>query len=208
MVDPTIKNLIFDLGGVILDLSVDKTIHALSQLSGLYSAQVIQLYKHSVTFNAYERGDVTDSEFRNFIRSTFAVTATDQQIDNCWNAMLCGIPLENLTLLSNLKNSYQVILLSNTNNIHLEYINNVIMPVVTAETSLASYFHRMYYSHLMNMRKPDAEIFNHLLIENNLIPEETLFLDDNEFNLRGAAALGIKTAYVTHLNFILEYFHA
>jgi glucose-1-phosphatase len=134
------------------------------------------------------------------------VSATDTQIDNCWNAMLVGLPLKKIELLNKLMQSHNVILLSNTNTIHLNYINNLVQQV-TGKNSLDSFFHKAYYSHLMLMRKPDAEIFEYVLNENDFKPEQTLFLDDNKLNVQGAGALGINTVHVTSPDLILTYFH-
>jgi len=206
LIAPEIKTLIFDLGGVILDLSVDHTLEAFKQLSQLDKERVIAIYHNEETFELYEKGLVSDDEFRSFIRNVYNGNAGDEEIDRCWNAMLRGIPAIKLELLTRLMKSYQVILLSNTNNIHLEYINNRILPDFGV-TSLDPYFHHTYYSHLMKMRKPDAEIFEKVLSNHNLNPAETLFLDDNKLNVEGANAVGIKTVHVYKPELILEYFH-
>ena len=92
--------------------------------------------------------------------------------------------------------------------IHLSYIQKTIMPTFGDNKVLDDYFHRAYYSHLMKKRKPDAEIFEQVLEENGLQANESLFLDDNEANIAGAKALGIKTLHVPHPDLILTYFHA
>jgi len=202
--DPSIKNLIFDLGGVILDLSVDQTLQAFSALCGLDKQKVTELYYASKGFEIYEMGMMNDEDFRSFVREVYAVSCSDQELDACWLAMLRGIPVNKLELLERLKNSYRVFLLSNTNNIHLEHINKT---MVTGNTSLDPFFHRAYYSHIMKKRKPNADIFQQVLEENALVAEETLFLDDNLANLEGARSLGIKTLHVSHPDIVLEYFH-
>ena len=208
MKDKSIKNLIFDLGGVILDLSIEHTLQAFTALSKFDRSQVLKIFASTPGFELYEKGQMSNEEFRNFIRQAYSTQATDTEIDASWNAMLRGIPVVKLELLKKLMISYRVILLSNTNTIHLNYINEVILPEVSGVNSLDPYFHRTYYSHLMQKRKPDAEIFEQVLQENNLTPGQTLFLDDNELNIKGANALGIKTVHVTNPDLILEYFHA
>lgn len=206
--DSSIKNLIFDLGGVILDLSVDHTLQSFSAVSGLDKQTVQKLFVSSPGFEAYEKGLITDAAFRDFVRQTYSISVTDADIDVSWNAMLRGIPMAKLTLLQQLMKAYRVFLLSNTNTIHLKYINEVMLPGMSGVPSLDTYFHRTYYSHLMKMRKPDAEIFQHVLEENNLKPEETLFLDDNAGNVEGAKALGIRTLHVVTPGLIMDYFNA
>jgi FMN phosphatase YigB (HAD superfamily) len=202
-----IKNLIFDLGGVILDLSVKDTLESFAKLSGLSLEKVKELFVSSREFELYEKGGIDDKAFREFVAKLYNVEVTDDALDICWNAMLLGVPKSKLDLLLELKKQYKVYLLSNTNNIHLNYINSVIIPPLTGGDSLDEFFHRSYYSHLMGMRKPDAEIFIRVLDDNNLAADETLFLDDNADNIKGAAGVGIQTVHVTHPDLIIEYFN-
>jgi glucose-1-phosphatase len=201
-----IKNIIFHLGGVILDLDVPKTLVGFSELAGMTPQEVTRIFKESDGFLRYERGEYSDQEFRDFVRRVYNVSATDNEIDRCWTAMLGGIPPAKLDLLTRLKSRYQTFLLSNTNNIHLDFMNNEVLPKSNIP-ELETFFHKTYYSHLMRKRKPDAEIFLQVLEENDLNPSETLFLDDNADNVAGGAAVGLRTAYVDTPNFILDYFH-
>ncbi|MBL7856361.1 MAG: HAD family phosphatase [Cyclobacteriaceae bacterium] len=207
MAEQKTKNLIFDLGGVILDLSVEHTLQAFAALSGWDKTRIEELFHTLPEFNLYEKGMIEDVAFRDFVRETLHVNVTDEHIDSAWNAMLRGIPNAKLELLLKLQQHQQVYLLSNTNNIHLHYVNSKMLPSVTGEISLDRYFHRAYYSHIMKKRKPDAEIFEQVLEENNLKAGDTLFLDDNAANIEGAKALGIKTFHVTSPDLVLAYFH-
>lgn len=204
-VHPSVKNLIFDLGGVILDLSIDQTIESFSKLSGIPKQKVMDIFHSSPGFNDYESGKMTDAGFRDYLRKIYQISVSDQQIDKCWNAMLGGIPVKKLDLLQQLKESHSVFLLSNTNEIHLSYINAA---VLSGKNSLDHYFHKAYYSHRMLKRKPEIEIFEQVLQENHLNAGETLFLDDNALNVEGAGRAGIQTVHVTSPDLILEYFHA
>jgi putative hydrolase of the HAD superfamily len=206
--DTSVKNLVFDLGGVILDLSVDKTLQAVAELSNLDKKEVTNRYIKGEGFLLYEKGLITEEEFRDFVRRTYAVKATDEAVDKAWNAMLLGLPIIKLELLQRLMNEYQVYLLSNTNTIHLRYINEVMLPPVAGVSSLDPYFHGTYYSHLMNKRKPDADIFLQVMEENNLKASETLFLDDNVQNVEGARAVGMQAIHVNTPDFVIDYFHA
>lgn len=203
--DPSIKNLIFDLGGVILDLSINSTLQSFADVSGIDPPRVKQLFTDSPGFEAYEKGEITTVEFRDFVRKLYDIDAPDDVLDSCWNAMLVNIPLEKLQLLERLKKTHNVFLLSNTNDIHVHYINNTLLLRVT-QRSLEDFFHRAYYSHTMKMRKPDEEIFQKVLDLEKLNPTQTLFLDDNEANIEGASKLGIKTVHVVNPNMIFEYF--
>lgn len=207
MADKIIKNIIFDLGGVILDLSVDTTLQAFADLANINKVEVQRIFMAAPGFELYEKGAMTDHEFRSFVRQIYSVNATDEQLDACWNAMLLGLPMVKLQLLTRLMKSYNVVLLSNTNNIHLTYINSNILPAVAKVNSLDSFFHQSYYSHLMGMRKPDAEIFERVIDENKFVAAETLFFDDNIQNIAGAASIGIQTVHVSTPDLILDYFH-
>jgi glucose-1-phosphatase len=204
--DRSIKNLIFDLGGVILDLSVDTTLSSFANLSGIEKNTVKKLFVTSPEFEFYEKGGISDEVFREFVKTLYKIDAPDESLDACWNAMLLGFPKKKLELLETLKGKYNVYLLSNTNNIHLEYINNILLPRVNHHTSLDDFFHRAYYSHRMKKRKPDAEIFEQVLVEGNFRPQETLFLDDNQSNVEGAGKLGIKTVHVVNPDMVYDYF--
>lgn len=206
MPDSKIKNLIFDLGGVILDLSVDSTLESFSKLSGLQKRDVENIFHSRPGFLLYEKGFMSDAEFRDFVRQVYAIKDDDASLDKSWNAMLVDIPLAKLNLLHSLKTKFNVFLLSNTNNIHLQYINEQMLPGITGDSSLDPFFHKTYYSHIMKKRKPDADIFEQVLEENGLLPGETLFLDDNSSNIQGAASLGIQTVHVVTPTLMLDYF--
>lgn len=197
MVGAEIKNLIFDLGGVIINLSVDSTYHAFSQLSGKSIQDLKDAAKEVSFFNDYEKGLIDDADFRKSLREFLQIEAHDHQLDDAWNAMLLDIPHARIELLKRLRNQYQLFLLSNTNNIHLQCFTNIVKDTL-GETSLDIYFDKSYYSHLMKMRKPDSEIYQQVLSENSLHANETLFLDDNLSNLEGAQTIGIKTFHVHH----------
>jgi glucose-1-phosphatase len=206
LADRSIKNLIFDLGGVILDLSVDTSLTSFANLSGIEKSTVRKLFISSPEFEFYEKGGISDEDFREFVRTVYRINGSDESLDACWNAMLLGFPRKKLELLETLKGMYNVYLLSNTNNIHLQYINNTLLPRVNHHTSLDSFFHRAYYSHRMKKRKPDAEIFEQVLYEGKFLPSETLFLDDNQSNVEGAGKLGIKTVHVVNADMVFDYF--
>ncbi len=206
--DPSLKALIFDLGGVIVDLSVDHTLQAFSELSGFEKEKVKDIYYSSEGFEAYEKGLITDDDFRNLVRETYSISSSAAVIDASWNAMIRGLPVRKLQLMEELMKTYSVYLLSNTNSIHIAYVNEVVLPGIGHHgRTLDSYFHHAYYSHVMKKRKPNADIFEQVLEENNLLPEYTLFLDDNRDNIEGAIQLGIKTFHVTTPDLILDYFH-
>jgi HAD superfamily hydrolase (TIGR01509 family) len=200
-----IKNLIFDLGGVIINLDVTRTFQAFADLANSSIKEVKAKVSEQSFFNDYEKGMMDDEEFRHNVRAFVNNEITNAQIDAAWNAMLLDIPKEKYQLLLKLKSSYRVFLLSNTNNIHLQSVNQIVFND-TGRANLGHYFHKDYYSHLMKMRKPDSEIFQHVLQENNLVASETYFLDDNLENIQGAKSVGIQTAHITSPQLVLSLF--
>jgi len=205
VLDSRIKNIIFDLGGVILNLSVDSTLRKFAEHSNLPVDKVIGIYHSRPEFLAYEKGEISNDEFRVALREIFGISTLDTQIDECWNAMLGDIPKERIELLRDLKSKYKTYLLSNTNAIHLDCFTGIVKKAHGIE-SLDPLFHKAYYSHLMKMRKPDPEIYEYVLKENGLKANETIFLDDNLANLKGAASVGIETFHVTHPDLIFSLF--
>lgn len=203
----TIKNVIFDLGGVIIDLSVERTVHALADLAGKSPAEIYAAYHAHPEFMAYEKGQLTDAQFRTALQQIFNFKASDSSIDRCWNAMLVDLPKGKLDLLTTLKDQFSVAVLSNTNAIHLRYVDEIMLPPVSDFDSLNHYFHLHYYSHHMGKRKPDVEIFEQVLDESHFIPGQTLFLDDNPDNIAAALTLGIRAQQIKHPDDVYELFN-
>lgn len=198
------KNLIFDLGGVIINLDSSLTIKAFAALTGNTAEDVIKFTQNEEAFHLYEKGLIDDHDFRNAIRALADSQLDDAAIDKAWNAMILDLPIERIELLRQLKKKHNVYLLSNTNTIHMECVNEV-----RSSANIEPFnqlFHYDYYSHLMGKRKPDLDIFEQVLEENGLDPSETLFLDDNYDNINGASKLGINTLHVTSPQLIFEYF--
>jgi putative hydrolase of the HAD superfamily len=192
---------------VIIDLDIDRTIHGFSLLSGFSQEQVKSIYKTNPIFHDYEKGLFDDNVFRDNLRDIFNSNhVADDEIDGAWNAMLLGIPAAKLKLMGELKGRFQVLILSNTNNIHVQTMYSKILPQAAGVSSFDSFAHKAYYSHVMHMRKPDAEIYQYVLDDLKLNPEETVFLDDNADNIKAAALLGIKVKYIINSNQLFELF--
>lgn len=186
-----IKNLIIDLGGVLIDLDRQRCIENFRKL-GLPDVEVVlDIYHQQDFFQKYEKGLITSAEFRDVLREKIGKPVTDAQIDDAWNSFLVSIPAAKLDLLLNLRKDYVVYLLSNTNEIHWEWACQHAFRYKTFRVE--DYFEHIYLSYEMNMAKPDAEIFQKVLDDTGIIPAETLFIDDSAANCRAAEALGITT---------------
>jgi len=152
---------------------------------------------HDPVFDDYEQGKISSSEFRDGIRRiTESSDLTDDQIDHAWNTLLVGIPPANHDILLEAKKKYRTFLLSNNNEIHYKWIMNYLKAEFNLDSN-AVFFEKDYYSHLMKMRKPNANIFEFVLAEHNLSPSETLFIDDSPQHIKTAESLGLKTHLLT-----------
>lgn len=205
MVLDGIKNIIFDLGGVILNLSVASTHEAFSQLSGLPLEEIQKRVHHGVYFHKFERGAISPADFRKHLRESLGMQASDAEIDAAWNTMLLDIPKTRLALLEHVKKTHATFLLSNTNAIHLERFNRIVQQT-SGVSRIDDYFHKAYFSHHLKMSKPDPEIYEHVLRENHLKAAETIFLDDNLDNLKGAQRTGIRTYHIENPDQIFSLF--
>jgi len=201
-----IKNIIFDYGNVIFHINFQQVADAWKALGIDNADEFYGHRKQDDVFNALERGQITPSAFRDRIRElTHKPELTDQQIDDAWNAIFIGIPKGNHELLLEIKKKYRTFLLSNINAIHYDYVHDYLQREFDMQDN-SDLFEKTYYSHLMGKRKPDAEIFEQVLRENNLNPAETLFIDDSPQHLETARKLGLQTYLMTAPDNIQDYF--
>ncbi|WP_442590734.1 HAD family hydrolase [Pedobacter sp. AW31-3R] len=192
-----IKNIIFDYGNVIFEIDFKIAQKALAQL-GIPNIDDFFGHKgHDNLFDNLETGAISPAEFRDGIRKAAQNSAlTDKEIDAAWTSLLIGVPKNVHEVLSKVKNNYRTFLLSNTNQIHYDYIMDYLKKEYEVENN-DHLFEKAYYSQLMFLRKPNVEIFEQVIKENNLNPEETLFIDDSPQHLVGAKKAGLHTLLMT-----------
>ncbi|MDR6944249.1 HAD family hydrolase [Mucilaginibacter pocheonensis] len=201
-----IKNIIFDYGNVIFSLDFLKTEQAWKQLGINNAAEFFGHKQQDKIFDKFDRGEITADEFRAYIRQkTGNPMLTNTQIDTAWNSMLLGIEPGNHELLINLKGKYRTFLLSNINAIHYDHIM-AYLKLEFAYNGNDHIFEKTYYSHLVGKRKPEPEIFELVLNENNLEPAQTLFIDDSPQHLATAQKLGIQTFLMTAPDTLQQFF--
>ena len=192
-----IKNIIFDLGGVLLDIDFTKTRNAFVQ-SGVVNFDDYFHQSHSnPLFTDLETGLITPEKFYENFRAETGLNISDESIKNNWNALLGSFRPASLELLASLKENYKLFLFSNTNLIHFEAFILAFEKQIGTQ-SFHDYFERAYYSHEMNYRKPDVKSFQFIINENNLQPAETLFVDDTLINIKGAEAAGLQTLWLSN----------
>ena len=192
-----IKNILVDYGNVIFMIDFIKSQQAFTQLGIANSGEIFAHSGQIKLFDDFDRGTISGGQFRDGLRElTGNFLLTDVQIDDAWNALLLGVPEGKHEILLALKGKYRTFLLSNNNEIHYARCMQSIQDNYGIVDN-SVFFEYAYYSHMMGMRKPDAEIFEYVLKEQGLIPEETLFIDDSLQHLATAAQLGIHTALFT-----------
>jgi len=193
-----IKNIIFDLGGVIIDIHYQKTIEQFKKLGFIDFETIYTNIKQSHLFDLVETGKIPPHSFRMELRK-YRNNLTDSQIDKAWNAMIGEMPYQNVNLLKLLRLKYRTFLLSNTNAIHIEYFLNYITQKFDYNP-LPEMFEHTYYSHEIGYRKPDLNSYNYVIMDAGLNASETLFIDDLEANIIGAREAGLKTFHITEQN--------
>jgi glucose-1-phosphatase len=185
-----VKNIIFDLGGVLLNIDPKKTIEAFGRLG---MEQLIGdkglSYDHDI-FYLMEQGKVTPEEFRIGVRRLISAEVTDDQIDGAWTAMLLDFPANRVELMKNLRNNYKIYLFSNTNAIHVAKYHADFRKLHGFEVS--SLFEIDFYSNEIGYRKPSTESFQEIIRLSGINPEESIFIDDSLPNVEAAIGCGLK----------------
>ena len=190
-----IKNLLFDLGGVLLNIDYNKTADAFKKL-GVH--QFDELYSQAVAnhlFEALETGEISEADFYTSIQQYCHPSTTQQQIEMAWNAILLNFRIESLECLATLKNKYNVYLLSNTNSIHLTAFHKSFKEE-TNKANLDDYFIKAYYSHKIHKRKPYPATYQFVLEDAGIKADETLFIDDSFNNIEGAKEAGLQVYHL------------
>lgn len=192
---PGVDTVLLDLGGVLIDVDYDRTaaaFHALGheRFDALYSKA-----RQNAVFDRFETGALDPDGFRAAIRQLLQKDMADADIDACWNAMLGSIPPERIAFVEELKRHHQVLLLSNTNAIHVPAFTRIVQRE-NGITDFKALFHGAYYSCEIGLRKPDAEAFRHVLERHGARPDRTLFIDDSIQHVHGALNAGLRAVHL------------
>jgi len=193
-----IRNIIFDLGGVLIGIDYQATITEFKKLGIIRFDEFFTQMKQHHLFDRWDVGGISSEEFRDQIREISGLDLDDLQIDFAWNAMLGKMPPNRFPLLRKVAQHYRIFLLSNTNAIHIPYFKKQVMKEFGYD-GLDDFFVKLYYSHEIGHRKPDAGAFIHVIDDNGLSPRETLFFDDTYMHVEGARKTGLN-AYWIDLN--------
>ena len=200
----TLKNIIFDLGDVIIPIDLSAPVRNFAMLANLPEDEVRAIWTQHDMFNQYETGLIDDDSFRGHVRRLLKNDDwADEVIDTTWNTVLLDLPVDRIDRIKELKTSYRVFLLSNTSPIHIRRVNQVLANL--NQPTLEELFERVFYSYEVRLMKPAPEIYQHVLSEAGLVAQETAFFDDNAANIRAAAELGIQAVQVQPPMTILDY---
>ena len=187
-----IKNIIFDLGGVLLNIDYNKTKTAFQDLGYADFEKMYSLSKANNFFDNLETGHISEPAFYEYMIAASEGKISKEAIRDAWNAMLLDFREESMGFLKQLIRHKNIFLLSNTNIIHQQAFEQS-LKIQTGAASLDSFFTKAYYSCHVGMRKPNEDIFRFVLQDAGIIAEETLFIDDLYGNVETANKLGIKT---------------
>ena len=200
-----IKNIIFDFGGVIININHQRVENAFKAL-GITNFEVLfNQATQSKLFQQFEKGEMTAPDFRHGIRELTHLDISDDTLYKAWNKIIGEYPPERIELLNQIKNNYRLFLLSNTNSIHYDYY----IPKFKREFgySFESLFEKTYWSFKFGKRKPESDSYNHLIAENSLVPAESLFIDDSLQNIVAAKKVGLEAVHLINEVDITEIFN-
>ncbi len=190
-----IKNLLFDLGGVLLNIDYNKTADAFKKL-GIH--QFDEMYSQAGAnnlFESLETGKISEEDFYKSIYQYCHPSTTQHQLETAWNAILLNFRIGSLNYLEQLPGKYNVYLLSNTNSIHSVAFHKMFNKE-TGKLNLDDYFIKAYYSHHIQMRKPYKETYHFVLNDAGINANETLFIDDSSINIEGAKEAGLEVYHL------------
>ena len=186
-----IETILLDLGGVLLNVSYESTVAAFRE-NGVENFDALYTKaKQDHLFDQFETGAISADDFRNEVRNRTGIALSDEAINDCWNAILGNLPQERIELIESLKTRYQVLLLSNTNAIHVEAFSRLIHEENGIE-NFKALFHGAHYSNELGMRKPNSDVFKFVLDQHNALPASTLFIDDTLHHVEGSITAGLS----------------
>ena len=202
-----IKNIIFDFGGVICNIDISLTEKAFYDLGLKKFDKSYSVTDRDNFFGAFETGRITPQQFRDTLKEYIDKGVTDDEIDTVWNALLLDIPKQRIELLKQLRSTYRLFLLSNTNELHYKYYLSDLQRIYGFR-DFNDLFDNAYFSHQISLRKPFPEIFEFVINDTDLTASETLFIDDSPEHVEGACKAGLHAYHLKPEEDITELFNA
>jgi HAD superfamily hydrolase (TIGR01549 family) len=197
------KNILFDLGGIFLNIDYQKTEQAFVDLGVKNFGQLFSQQFSNTLFESLETGKIAPDEFYEAFRKETNMSLPNKAIEHAWNAMLLDFPKERLDWLQIVAQQYPVYLFSNTNLIHYQSFIKDFVNQFPGE-DFNDYFRKAYYSHELGLRKPYPESYLKIMELENLDPSETLFIDDTPKNIEGAKSAGLQTILLNDGRTVLD----
>jgi putative hydrolase of the HAD superfamily len=196
-----IKNIIFDLGGVLLNINPLLSLLELERISHINKDELLVKLANEKLFEKFDTGSLSPAQFRSALCRIINVDVADSEIDRIWNKLLLDFPAHRVNLLQNLRKNYRVFLLSNTNFIHYNHFTREFYE--NYNFRMVDLFDKVFVSHEIGIHKPDAGIYAFVLENADIAASETLFIDDSSANieaaiLHGISGIQIKEFDVTH----------
>lgn len=188
------KAIIFDLGGVLLDIDFKLSEKAFTELGVTNFSDFFNQFHSNDLFRRLETG-MEDHLFYDDLRTATGLSLSDEQIRDAWNALLLDFRPESVAVLPQLREKYEIYLLSNTNEIHLQEFQRRYEAWRPGQV-FDDLFDAAYYSHRIGHRKPNASAFEYVLYKHGLIAAETIFIDDSINNIEAAQQLGLQTIHL------------
>lgn len=192
-----IDAIVFDLGGVILNIDYQLPVKAFKALGIDDFSKHFSQAQQTALLDNYETGRIRSDEFISEVSKFVKPGTTEAQIHAAWNSILLDLPEQRLFTLERAAENHRIFLLSNTNEIHIDEFNRYLLQAYSLP-SLEPFFEKLYLSYEVGLRKPDRLIFEHVLADAGLKPETTLFIDDSIQHIQAASELGINTYHLQH----------
>ena len=196
--------IIFDLGGVLINLDYQKTTKAFEALGVTDFSELYSQAAQAELFSDFETGKISAQRFINELLVYLPKGTSPNKVVQAWNEMILDVPKKRISLLSELKKSYPVFLLSNTNELHVPVVRREWAKVT--DLPMEHYFDKVYFSHEMGMRKPHVETFQEVCRREGLQAEKTLFIDDTLQHIEGAKKAGLQVVHLVETDFLDQFF--
>lgn len=196
--------ILLDLGGVLINLDYHATVSAFNELSNQPFSLTYSQATQETLFDRYETGQISSQHFINKLKDHLFPSVTPNQVVAAWNAMILDFNTESLDTLIELSATKRLFLLSNTNELHMQKVHRKLAEV--SDKKMDDLFEKIYLSHEINLRKPNADVFQYILDDLNIPAEKVLFIDDSEQHIKGANSIGIHAILHPQNSSIKTYF--
>lgn len=196
--------IVFDLGGVLIDLDYQRTIDAFKALGISNFDKMYSQAAQNNLFDDFETGQISAQRFVNSLLPYLPQGTTPNKVVQAWNAMILSVPPAKIELLEKLREEYPIYLLSNTNELHVPVVRREWAKVT--EKPMEDFFDHIYFSHEIHLRKPNNAIFEFVCAQQNLIPGKTLFIDDSIQHIKGAENVGLQTHFLESPENLYQFF--